>query len=926
MNTSPSANQPKSSGRQTLFERIELHAEKRPDAPALLTPGCPALSYQRLKNHITVTVRQLQQFGFDRGNRLAVVLPNGPELATTFLALSSNTTCAPLNPAYSPAELEFYLRATRSQALVVTVETERIAGEAARGLGLPVIHLVPENKEAAGLFRLEVEKGLLAPKTTVENSEEIGLVLHTSGTTGKAKIVPLSRVNLFHVGKNIADALELTQSDCGLNFMPLFHLHGLGVVMSALYSGGSMVCASEFEAALFFGWLKEFRPTWYSAAPSFHQSILARAKAAHPEIVPTLRLIRTGSAHLPMVAFRELEKVFNAPVIEFWGLSESGPDTCNGLASAGRRAGSVGRAVGAEVGVVDEYGKTLGVGAIGEVVVRGPNVISGYENNPEANQKSFFDGWFRTGDHGYIDADGFLFISGRLKEVINRGGEKIIPGEIDDVLSAHPAIAEVAAFGFPDQRLGEEVGVVVAPRAGCSISVEDVREFAAQRLAEFKVPRQVSIVSKIPKNATGKLERLKLAAVLGLTDAVKAQAPIGSAYVPPETELERQLVEIWKQVLRLDKVGTADNFFSLGGQSLLAVRMFTQIKEATGKDLPLVTLFEAPTIKQLCEILRQERWQPTWTSLVPLKIDGSKPPFYCVHGIGGNILEFHDMLRHVEADQPVYGIQAQGLDGKNPRHKTVEEMAGHYIKEIRELQPEGPYYLGGSSFGGLVAYEVAQQLSVKGLCVGILIMFDTRAPGYPKWPPGTPAWKKRLSRWKFRFDLHWSNLRMAKGRAKLEYFSTKANRLWNRRWRYRRLAREYVQRKIDELLHPRAIREVRQAGHQANKAYQPKPYSGKITLLRAKEQPKGIQEDRTNGWSAYALGGLDVHEVPGHHGSIMREPRARVLIEKLTACLNEAYQPDQQFIPLGSGSAKSRNSAEIGPREPFPQYSVNQPR
>ena len=378
--------------------------------------------------------------------------------------------------------------------------------------------------------------------------------------------------------------------------------------------------------------------------------------------------------------------------------------------------------------------------------------------------------------------------------------------------------------------------------------------------------------------------------------------------VPPRDALEQQLVRVWEAILERSPIGIRDDFFELGGHSLLAVKLFSRIERLTGKRLPLVTLFEARTIERLAKVLQSQGWRPRWTSLVPINPDGTRPPFYCVHGVGGNILEFEHFSRYIEKDQPLYGIQAQGLDGKHPRHKTVEEMAAHYIKEIRDFQPQGPYYLGGSSFGGLVAYEIAQQLLAQGEQIGILIMFDTFAPGYPKWLPGMTVLRKRLNYWHERFDLHWSNLMVARGRAKFDYMKAKSIRLWDRRWKMLRQARSRANETIEYWLHPRAIREVREAGHQAHRVYQTKPYPGKVTLLRAMEQPHGTYDHRTNGWTEYALGGVEVHEVPGHHGGIMREPRARILVQELTACLNQAYQQPAQTKGLRQEEQRTESS------------------
>ena len=309
-----------------------------------------------------------------------------------------------------------------------------------------------------------------------------------------------------------------------------------------------------------------------------------------------------------------------------------------------------------------------------------------------------------------------------------------------------------------------------------------------------------------------------------------------------------------------------------------------RIEALTGRSLPLVTLLEAPTIERLAALLKDEGWKPRWSSLVPIRPEGTRPPFYCVHGVGGNILEFEHLGRYLDPDQPLFGLQAQGLDGKMPRHGSVEEMAAHYVEEIRELQPHGPYYLGGSSFGGLVAWEVSRQLVARDEEVGLLVMFDTHGPGFPKYLPTATGLRKRWGDLRYRVELHAGNILASKGR-RWEYISTKAGRLRRQvEHTYGRRLRAVIERRTL----PRAIREVGASGAEASRAYEPGPYAGRVALLRATEQPYGIVHDPTNGWSALAVGGLEVHDVPGHHGAIMREPRVCILARELDACLREA--------------------------------------
>ncbi len=360
-----------------------------------------------------------------------------------------------------------------------------------------------------------------------------------------------------------------------------------------------------------------------------------------------------------------------------------------------------------------------------------------------------------------------------------------------------------------------------------------------------------------------------------------------TAFVPPADFLESQLARAWEKAFGIRPIGVMDNFFELGGHSLIAVRIFTQIEGLTGKSLPLVTLFQAPTVERLAAILRQEGWETPWASLVPIKPGGAKPPFYCVHGVGGNILEFLDLAKYMDEDQPFYGLQAIGLDGKRPiEDLTVEQMASRYIAEIRAFQPCGPYYLGGSSFGGLVAYEMAQQLRAAGQEIGLLAFFDTNGPGYPRLLPTTTVWKHKLDWWCDRVALHWGNLWASSGRQKLTYVREKSQR-WRKQLRWKRQRHwDRVRERMGQVFWPHAIKQVRMIGYRAATTYEPKLYAGRATLFRATEQPRGIYEDRTLGWEPLVQGGLKIYDTPGHHGAIVREPRARALARQLTDALN----------------------------------------
>jgi acyl-CoA synthetase (AMP-forming)/AMP-acid ligase II len=500
---------------QTL---VELLARGAPDAPALCAPSRQPLSYAGLRRQVQETVAALNALGVGRNDPVAIVLPNGPEMASAFLAIGAGATTAPLNPAYRAEEFDFYLADLGARLLVVAEGTDGAAVEVARRRGIRIARLHADAAAPAGEFTLRAEPA--APKADgMARPEDVALVLHTSGTTARPKIVPLTQRNVCASAANIAASLALTPADHGLNVMPLFHIHGLiAALLSSLYAGASVTCTGGFNALQFFAQFEAARPTWYTAVPTMHQAILARA-ARNVEVIgrSRLRLIRSSSASLPPQVMAGLEATFGVPVIEAYGMTEAAHQMAsNPLPPRARKPGSVGVAAGPEVAVMDPAGRLLPPGQSGEIVIRGENVTPGYQGNPQANAAAFTGGWFRTGDQGVMDEDGYLRITGRLKEIINRGGEKISPREVDEALLDHPAVAEAITFAVPHEKLGEDVAAAVVLREGAAATERELRDFLGRRLADMKVPRRILLVAEIPKGATGKLQRIGLARALGL--------------------------------------------------------------------------------------------------------------------------------------------------------------------------------------------------------------------------------------------------------------------------------------------------------------------------------------------------------------------------------------------------------------------------
>ena len=473
------------------------------------------LSYGEFKIFNEKISRQLSAKNIINSDRAAIVLPNGPLMASSFLSISSYMSAAPLNPSYKQEEFEFYLDDLKPKFLLVEPNSKSLAVIAAKNLDIPVFEMKISDNQPLGTFELfDKETDYKNP-----NDYDEALVLHTSGTTSRPKIVPLSNLNIFTSAVNISKSLKLTADDHCLNIMPLFHIHGLIAVLSASAKVGASVCASNgFNALKFLDLAETQNITWYSGVPTMHQAILLRAQKNSDKAKKlNLRFIRSSSASLPPVIFEQLNDIFQTPIIEAYGMTEATHQMAsNPLPPAIQKPGLVGMPAGPEICIMNDKNEKLSQGQIGEICIKGDNVTNGYENNPEANKQSFVNNWFRTGDEGFFDKDGYLKISGRLKEIINKGGEKISPLEVDNILMDFPPIDQALCFGYKDKMLGEDIAAAIKLKENKSCTEDDIKSYANEKLAKFKIPKKIFIVEDIPKGATGKLQRIGLAKKFGL--------------------------------------------------------------------------------------------------------------------------------------------------------------------------------------------------------------------------------------------------------------------------------------------------------------------------------------------------------------------------------------------------------------------------
>ncbi|HET7440508.1 MAG TPA: acyl--CoA ligase [Terriglobales bacterium] len=469
------------------------------------------VTYDSLRQQVMAMAEALAAAGIRRGDRVATALPNGLPAIVAFLAASIAGTAAPLNPAYPYEEFLFFLQDTNARVLLCPPTGHEEARSAAADRRIPVFSVEMKSDGTVHLSDAPHGGALSEP-----SPDDIALILHTSGSTGRPKRVPLRHANLALSAANIAGTYQLSPEDVSLCIMPLFHIHGIvGSTLSTLSSGGTVVAPTKFKPLAFWRTVREYRVTWYSGVPTMHQLLLARTRQEKPAEAATLRFIRSCSAPLPIEVIQKMEEVFRVPFVEAYGMTEAAHQmSANPLPPSVCKHGSVGLPTGIRISIMDSDGNHQPTNERGEVVIQGPTVFSGYENNGEANGTSFVDGWFRTGDQGFLDDDGYLHLTGRIKDLIIRGGENIAPREIDEILLKHPAIAEAVTFGYEHPTLGEEVAAAVVLHQPEGITESELLKHCRDRVAEFKCPKKIYIVENIPTTATGKIRRRAVAAAL----------------------------------------------------------------------------------------------------------------------------------------------------------------------------------------------------------------------------------------------------------------------------------------------------------------------------------------------------------------------------------------------------------------------------
>jgi acyl-CoA synthetase (AMP-forming)/AMP-acid ligase II len=693
-------------------------------------------TYAGLLNTVDRLILELYSAGINPRDRVSIVGPNGVDLAITLLGVSSFATAVPLNPAYTAKEFESYFREMRVKWLVVFDGYETPALNVARSFELGAIRV--STKSLNVVSHKQRDGQITSVGNIAASSDDICLILLTSGSTGRPKKVPLRHRNVLASTAHICESLLLSSADKCLCMWEQFHVGGLvDLLLVPLASGGSTLCAGGFNAQRLLELADKHDITWFQAVPTTLHELSVQLRRLDHRIGSTrLRFVRSVAAALSPVLMEEIESLFGVPVLQTLGMTEAGPlITTNRLPPGRRKAGSVGLPAGPDVKIVGPDGNTLPFGVAGKIMIRGENVFDGYEDAPEANKESFQDGWFYTGDNGYFDPDDFLFLTGRTKEMINRGGEKISPQEIDDVLQLHPKIAQAAAFSIKHQTLGEDVGVAVVLKPGQQLSAAELRTHVAQHLVSFKVPQRINFLDKMPRDHVGRINRAVLA----------AQVETNTTLANREN-IERRIARIWASELNLPFVGPDENFFEIGGDSLAGLRVLLAIEADFNHRLSPHIWSSISTVTEMANVLRRDlaehisktglaakspsmpdelfrtigmvmssgaiKTMPDDPTIKIINPDGEKVPLVWVFNSPDR--EMTGLSQYWNSNRPLLGLYSGSRQIPNTED-TRKKIAAYYCDRVIALFPDGEFYLAGNCRGGRVAHKMLEDLNERGV-------------------------------------------------------------------------------------------------------------------------------------------------------------------------------------------------------------------
>ncbi len=847
---------------QCIHQLVEAQAERTPSAVAVQQDK-QTLTYRELNSRANQLAHSLRKRGVGADVPVGICLQSSPEMMVALLGvLKAGAACLALDPKYPQERLAYMIEDARVAVLIADSRTAE---------NFP--------NHSAEVIDIDLDWGRIAQESTdnpgVEMTpENLAYLIYTSGSTGKPRGVQLTHRGLVNHNAAVIRLYGLTPDDCVLQFSSISFDIAVEEIYPTWISGARLVLKTPdmpLTAEEFLRWIRQRRISMLSLPTAYWHELVHQLAESGLELPERLRLVIVGGEKASPVTLAAWRKLAGDRVR--W-INTYGPTEASVIATSYEPKGDfptplpIGKPIAnTQVYILNANLEPQPIGVRGELCIGGKGVARGYLNRPDLNEKKFIvdpfgDGkalLYRTGDMARYLPDGNLEFLGRTDDQVKIRGFRVELGEIEALLAQAPGVDMGVVIAREDARGEKSLVAYFVPTHEPAPKSGDLRIFLQERLPEHMIPSSFVKLATMPLTPNGKVDRR------ALPEPSAADAEVAENFDEPKDALESQLVSIWQSVLGKSPIGIRQSFFDLGGHSLLAVRLMHRMEQVFGTKMPITTLFQAPTIEHLAELLRTKGWAPSWSSLVPIHAGGTKPPFFLVHGAGGTVIIYRDLARKLGPDQPVYGLQAQGLDGQQTCLTSVPEMAEHYIEAIRTIQPDGPYFLGGLSFGGTVAYEMARRLRERGEEVSLLALFDT----FPGKYEAAASLLVKLTRMPVRDQL--------------DYVRRKTT-AYARNWK----------RRIDRMFLPEALKNVRAGIHQAGTLYHPKPYEGAVTLFRASEKSLRGVHDETAGWKGLALGGLEIFEIQGGHVSILSEPQVDVLAAKLTECLERARSAEQE--------------------------------
>ena len=881
-----------------IHQLFEAQAARTPGNTALIV-GDRRISYEELNQRSNRLAHHLTSLGIGTESLVGVCLERSEDLIVALLAvLKSGGAYVPLDPSYPQQRITQIVTDSRAE---VVITREDLSSRLSPYDGKTVF--VDSDAENIGHF----------PDynpVSLGTSRSLAYVIYTSGSTGIPKGVAIEHRSanaLIHwalsefTAEQLRGVLASTSVCFDLSVFEMF---------VTLSSGGTVILSNNVLELPDLPAANEV--TLINTVPSAAAELL-RMKGV-PASVKTFNL--AGEPLSTALVRRIYEETSVQKVIDLYGPSED--TTYSTFAVRDTKTATIGRPIAnTRAYILDRFMNPVPAGIAGELYLAGDGLARGYLNRPETTAERFVpdpfsnrsdDRLYRTGDLARYLPNGQIEYLGRIDNQVKIRGFRIELGEIEYNLSAIPEISESIVVARTDESGDKRLIAYFVAKTGSEIDEGELRASLREKLPDYMVPSAFVELSEMPLMPNGKIDRK------ALPEPAVSLDPSKRDFVEHRDPTELKLVTIWESILGIGPIGVRDNFFDLGGHSLQAVRMFAEVEAEFSKNVPLATLFEASTIEKLADILRQDGWTAPESSLVPIQPLGTKPPFFCIHAKGGNVLFYRDLARHLGNDQPFYGLQARRLGGRQVGHSSVEEMAEFYIKEIKEIQPEGPYHLGGSSFGGLAAFEMARQLHSIGDEVAMLALFDTGTPDYPRVLPGTTRLLAKLFELIRRAQLHRDRLSATGPAGKAGYVGgliKKASLQYRRRVRnsFKKAVRKFYQNYKGDGSIPSNYIQIEDQIWRAGQKYVPRTYPGRLTLFRASRQPLGIHPDPTLGWDGLAEGGIEIHEVEGHHGSIIAEPYVSELAAKLAECIEKSHGSMEHPEPVRTAAAVSSTFA-----------------